>query len=489
MKKNMYYSFIVTLIFFGRHFLTVGDPPNAFYYNQTLNDYYFILTLCLSFFLVMSAAFCLVENFVKKSYGRFLFAVLGLSLLPLLDFVGLAILGKNLPINPGIGRAIFPFLTLFYIPLIIFTAVRFKVEKFAERIVAILSIVSLVVIYYGVPRFFGVTHIEGEFAAGRRTPVYIMIFDATSYEVLNSPELRSYFPNFKKLAGESFVFTDAHSPGHNTINSIPKILTGINYGRLQRKDQRLLVLKSGSKNFNELPTNDSIFHLARTHGYNTVLIGNVLPYCNLFGKDLTYGYVRPYTAKLQLVLPLAFTALLNVTSLAARENVLNTFDKTFLMIAAAPLNTLFFLHFPVPHFPFVFDVHGYSHNYWDYIFKGGSYNYTERYVKQLRYADRKLGEIIDELKKKKLFDSALIIVAADHNHPTKYGGQRDMTKIPLFIKAPFQGKGYLVGGRSNLINLKPFLSEYFDSGAVEIKTLLDADGAKKCLTNCLKSIQ
>jgi len=75
---------------------------------------------------------------------------------------------------------------------------------------------------------------------------------------------------------------------------------------------------------------------------------------------------------------------------------------------------------------------------------------------QVGYADRLLGRVIDHLKRRRLYDRALLVVAADHgvsfrpNQPLRditAGNAANIASVPLFIKQP--------GGRGRGIDPAP----------------------------------
>jgi len=471
MRKNISYSFIATCIFFGRFFLVISVPHNFFYYGQTIDDFLFVLICFSSFFLVMTIVFFLSEKFLKKYYSKIVFVVLCLSAFPLLDYAIISTPFFKPEINPGIKRAIYPVLLMLYVPMVIIVSIKYRLERFNDRIRAIFFVMALLIIYHAIPRSFSIEHINNKLSVASKQPIYILIFDGmSSYEVLNVPEIRPRFPNFNKLAKESFIFSGAHSPGFPTINSVPKILTGIKYSHWREENFRVLISSSDNENFVDLPVNDSIFHLAREHGYNTILLGGAFPYCNLFGGDLTYGEAISMAARMGELLPTPITTLLYVRPLHSRNTTLHLLSEFLSKLDTAPLNTLFFVHFTIPHDPYIFNVDGFSLKYWDHVLKGGVYKREERYMDQLQYVDKRLGEIIDKLKKNQLYDRSLIIVTSDHNVL-----ETDKTKVSLYIKAPFQKEGKLVDGRYNTVNLKRFLSTFFDSGVVDINKLSDSD--------------
>ena len=476
---SLFYSFVITCVFFGRHFLITGPPANAFYYNQTLNDYCFILSIVCCFFIFIYLLLFLAGKYLNKYFYKILFGILAVSLLPLLDLVFMSLLrvwSSQSIIDSGITGFAYVLLTFLCVPFIIFISIKTGLEKYVNKIVSILLVLSLLIIFYAIPRYFGVLHVENKFVKGSKTPVHIMIFDGMSYEILNSPELRIKFPNFSKLAESSFMFKNAYSPGPHTILSVPSLLTGIEYASVREEYSRLFISKSSSEKYLNLPVGNSIFHLAKMHGYNTILLGDALPYCNIFGNDLTYGISFSSYYRLSQVLPLPFDAIFNMNVSYRRDKTLRLIDEYHSKIDAAPQNSLFYTHLLLPHEPYIFDANGLSYSRWDYIFRHAFMRVKfkdddERYINQLIYADKKLGEIVDRLKKNNSYDSALLVVTADHNFRLKRFDNQDMRKVPLYIKMPFQKEGRVVKDKCYLINLKQFLSAFFDSDIVDISFL------------------
>lgn len=478
MLKNMYYSIIITCLFWGRHFLTVGQPHNAFYYSQTLEDFIFV---CIYFFLtglVIFFFFSAVRKYFTNQYMKVAFATLYISILPLLDFVFLSII-THIPILPGFIRLIYPTCAFIYITLVIFITVKYRIEKYGEKIAVMLTCICVLIIYYAIPRSFNKNIIENTFIFKEKTPVHLIIFDAMSYEVLNHPQLKHLFPNINNvLAINCFVFEDAHSPGSPTIESIPKLLTGIKYDRYREYYSQFLIVQPENQELKNLPINSSLFHVMQLSDYNTVLIGNSLPYCNLFGDQLTYGKSYPNFSRMSEALPLPFSTLFFIKYRHYRNDFIKSFNNYISKIDSSPKNTFYFIHFMSPHEPFVFNSRGPINRYWEYILKGGAYNYKENYIEQLRYDDKKVGEIIKKLKEAKLYDRSLIIITSDTHHPvgryyqqTPLGKSYDVTKVPLFIKAPFQNDKYVIMNRVNTINMNKLFLKFLQSNVVDIKQL------------------
>lgn len=93
------------------------------------------------------------------------------------------------------------------------------------------------------------------------------------------------------------------------------------------------------------------------------------------------------------------------------------------------------------------------------------------YSIEVEYVDKKIGEIINLLKKENLYDNSIIIITADHgeefwDHGNIYHGHSlydEILRIPLIIKFP---KGYMKNHRSsvkvNLLDIAPTILAYLN---------------------------
>lgn len=144
----------------------------------------------------------------------------------------------------------------------------------------------------------------------------------------------------------------------------------------------------------------------------------------------------------------------------------------------------YFLHSLLPHLP------------WEYLPSGHSYRVTrnrvhglqrelwttepwpvrhhqKRYLLQVQFVDRLIGELIDKLEALDLFDRSLIALTADHGVAFEPGKSRrlldvndptgkqplDLAAVPLIIKAPFQSEAAIDETSVSLVELAPWLLE------------------------------
>ncbi|HEY5896406.1 MAG TPA: sulfatase-like hydrolase/transferase [Burkholderiales bacterium] len=91
----------------------------------------------------------------------------------------------------------------------------------------------------------------------------------------------------------------------------------------------------------------------------------------------------------------------------------------------------------------------------------------DRYDESIRYVDHHIGAFLDELKKRGLYDDAIVVISADHGESfTKGYGEHggpllhdELVRVPLFIKAPAQRAHRQVSALTELVDIKPTLLE------------------------------
>ncbi|MGH3092388.1 MAG: sulfatase-like hydrolase/transferase, partial [Gaiellaceae bacterium] len=168
--------------------------------------------------------------------------------------------------------------------------------------------------------------------------------------------------------------------------------------------------------------------------------------------------------------------------LAAYENRDVHAEQFVDAIERGPRPTLFFLHILLPHHP------------WEFLPDGKRYEATlsnqpgmvherwvgdptlavqaqQRYLLQLGFADRVLGNVLDRLEGEGLYDDALVVVLADHGVSFRPHGERrrvhagnleEIAFVPLFVKAPGQRAGTIVDAHVRTIDLLPTMADILD---------------------------
>jgi hypothetical protein len=91
-----------------------------------------------------------------------------------------------------------------------------------------------------------------------------------------------------------------------------------------------------------------------------------------------------------------------------------------------------FVHFSVPHLPFVYGENGY-----DPPLNPLRTTPDDAYRRQLRFVDGLVGSLVQEMGAGGTYDSATIVLLSDHGY--RFGGsERDVLHIPFIVKTPRQ---------------------------------------------------
>jgi hypothetical protein len=166
-----------------------------------------------------------------------------------------------------------------------------------------------------------------------------------------------------------------------------------------------------------------------------------------------------------------------------RGEQLESFLKSLQTVSEKP--KFCFLHVEVPHLPWCFLPSGHVYNF-DEIASfqppGGEGEISEswtndagliarnehRYLQQLGFADRFLGQLLDLLQEIDMLDHCLLIVTADHGVSYRPGHSRrvpdatnlaDLLSIPLFIKMPDQTSGRASDDNIESVDVLPTIAE------------------------------
>ncbi|MEZ6055404.1 MAG: sulfatase-like hydrolase/transferase [Planctomycetaceae bacterium] len=145
---------------------------------------------------------------------------------------------------------------------------------------------------------------------------------------------------------------------------------------------------------------------------------------------------------------------------------------------------LYFLHVVLPHYPWNYLPSGRSYIYSSHaddlplgtiddfgeawgIDPLGSQQSWQRFILQLKYADRMIGEILDKLEAVGMLDDVLLVVTGDHGvsfipgqssrtpSPQNYA---DLMSVPLFFKRPGQHSGTISDRNVESIDLLPSIA-------------------------------
>ena len=309
-------------------------------------------------------------------------------------------------------------------------------------------------------------------------PVYFLLFDEWSYEQsVGQGDFRPHLPNLRRLAKQSLFFQRAFSPAADTEVSLPSLLfrkdESWQFGKV---DASAYWERDGERTATrESPTLFSPFALA---GYRTALLGYYLPYRHLIGPSVDAIRTTPHVpAGRTFGERLADRTLKSARFLIGpgmrsyfqdaykrrysrywfdiNENI---FRDTRRVIAEWPSNTFLFVHWPLPHAPFVFNADG---SYRGPFTEGRTQGSFEDYERSLTNMDRIVGELVAALRARESFDDALVIMTSDHGWKLH---DRAARRVPLLIKWPHQRKRVDVEGVYQTLQLGALLERFAAGG-------------------------
>ncbi|MBS0202059.1 MAG: sulfatase-like hydrolase/transferase [Planctomycetes bacterium] len=163
-----------------------------------------------------------------------------------------------------------------------------------------------------------------------------------------------------------------------------------------------------------------------------------------------------------------------------------------------------FLHIEIPHIPSCLLPSGHEYNYdematfhpagaWGDIGENWANDpgivarNEHRYLLQLQFVDRFIGQLLDRLQEIDELDRCLLIVTADHGVSYRPGHSRripdaetlpDLLSIPLFVKLPGQAQGEISDSNVESVDLLPTIAEVLGmplAGPVDGVSVLSRD--------------
>lgn len=384
-----------------------------------------------------------------------------------------------------------------------------RVVRFAYKLSLVFSpLIPIVLIQMFMWSTWGAPHrpLRVSFPTGPSRPVFVFVFDEWSF-VRSAPggEFRSTLPHLRELAERSLFFRNAQSPGDDTYRALPLLLYGDHpldhlprvFNKVGKRGREYVTSSSPPQRV------ESIFSVARSAGYNTALIGFYLPYESMFGDSVDFGRgysFYPVTSSLwRRMLLDALEAMRYETDPISRHLFRILYAKVFTRnwlrlhermgsgiedaVDKMPKNTLTFVHYPLPHAPFIWNEDG--------TFRGvypidwhrtsaemdGALGTEEEYQRQLVYFDKVVGELMDRLREEGKFDDALIVLTSDHSwrfDPDSKLANGARRWVPLMVKLPGQTRGCVIDTPISNIRYQGFVRHVLrgDAGDPEIEAIL-----------------
>ena len=326
--------------------------------------------------------------------------------------------------------------------------------RFVRRLLVLVSPVSLVVLatlVLSAWRTDTVVRIDrdpADVTADRIcAPVLALLFDELSFYYVydRDDNIRHDLQALSRFGSHATHYLTVTAPGRETLDALPSFLVARRVREIEVRDLSLMERGAESE---LLPFDaarpDGLFGTARTLGFTTEIGGYYLAYCNLLVAIVDVCRSRSFynvssPGEFSIADPLRTTVvlwprqspfgLLKHPAFARHQREMVEEMSAFARrpIQRAP-PTFRFVHFSIPHLPFVFDADGY-----DPPFDPLMTTPDDAYSQQVEYVDRLLGELMEALRREDAYDGTTVVVLADHGY--RFGGrERDPLQIPFIVK-------------------------------------------------------
>jgi len=337
-------------------------------------------------------------------------------------------------------------------------------------------------------------------AAGWRPPVVMLLLDELPLATLldsNGMLDRRRFPNLASLADQAHWFTDLRSVDTATERAVPALLTGrlpaegaqpvvadqpVNLFTLLAPHYRIAASESVSRlcppELNGLAKDDRIL------GGGSWLIDVAVVTLHLWMPQPLAGRILPPVERAWQLFPTAAAPRTGKkhwrrwrgAAPARRRDRVSKFRGLLDAIDERRTGVLYFTHLMLPHRPWIYLAHGegyladgfremkdFGSDRWPTAPTAANRAY-QRHLLQAEFTDRLVGELLDLLRTRDLFERSLIVVTADHGISFRPGERvrklsetntEDLLRVPLLLKEPGQTTGLVHHETRSVLALLP----------------------------------
>jgi hypothetical protein len=269
-----------------------------------------------------------------------------------------------------------------------------------------------------------------------RNKILWLIFDELDYRLVFGDRPHGLkLPELDRLREQSIFASQAYPPSDYTLQSIPSLLTGHRVDVASVNIVNLILKDLQAKNQTKWHELANLFREAKSLGYSTSLVGWYHNYCRIFKDDLDYcrrlpagrfGYAQDFWGSVKAIVErsLIFDRRLE----RAFVFNLSTIHQTALRNIESKKYDLTFLHYSVPHKPYLFDSK--SKEISSQVSRS-----PNNYLGNLEVVDSILGDIRRSLEKTAQWENTIIILSSDHSwrQSEEFDGKRDF-RVPFLIK-------------------------------------------------------
>lgn len=238
--------------------------------------------------------------------------------------------------------------------------------------------------------------------------------------------------NLLELYEKSFHASEAHAPTDRTVNSIFSYLIGLQVESVKPLSSTEAIIITPDTE-EKLKPQETIFYDLYQQGYNIGIAGWHIPYCFIFEKYTStcnqFGSSKYNYSSSQNFFTTVVTQLRSLLPNWASYQHKMLYEKFWSSTKNLIINKnldLVYLHFPIPHFPKIYDTNKmklYS-----------ALSDKEGYPANLTLVNESIREMTDILKKYNLYDESIILVTSDHWRRTPESYKERHYRVPFFIK-------------------------------------------------------
>jgi hypothetical protein len=278
-------------------------------------------------------------------------------------------------------------------------------------------------------------------------PVLALLFDELSFYYVydRDDNVRPELQALSRFGSQATHYLSVAAPGRETLDALPSFLASRRVREIEVRGTGLMERGAESE---LLPFDaarpDGLFGTARALGFWTEVGGYYLAYCDLLSGLVDVCRSRSFynvssPDEFSIVDPIRTTVVLwprqspfGLLKHPAFARHQRDMVEEMTAFARRPIRrappTFRFVHFSIPHLPFVFNADGY-HPPSDPLVTVPD----DQYAQQVEYVDRLLGELMEELRRDGAYDGTTVVVLADHGY--RFGGrERDPLQIPFIVK-------------------------------------------------------
>jgi len=464
---------IVCTVLFAGSWCLAQTPSNLFWLSLSRETYLRHIGIWLGILLFIYLALSWAGNHSHEAENRLALLFVTLCLLNLVDYGMRATFGEvsKWPKEVLLAWAV---ISVLMFPLAGFTALRANISRnFLEKAIRVGIAPCILLVYYALPSEFTVLEIDKPRNNGGRPPIHLILFDMLSYEfLLNDSRVSANYPKFESFSREADVFTNAYAPAGSTGETIPRLLTGIDFAEVRHPSIQWIGRTKGSSEMLPISSFETLFSSADKYGYDIFLRGFALPYLNNVGDHIQSGRTFPFNTLWRLGMHSLIWPILSPGGIQHQRTVDSMLDDYVTRIRRNSHSTLFYTHWNIPHDPFIYNQNG------DMLSRIEltkqmiiTPDREQTYKHQLLGTDAVFGQLIQAMKDSGTYDESLVVVTSDHNIA---GFGYDMKHVPLLVKRPHQSSARIIHSRVTTLKCADYIKSFIRSGKSE-NTLLRID--------------